>query len=67
MYIRLNIIRIAVNDRYSWGLLTLMEIRHALSNRTFYTFRASYNVDDTKRYLFPLLDANGNEAGLLCR
>jgi outer membrane receptor protein involved in Fe transport len=52
----------AVNDRYSWGLLTLMEIRHALSNRTFYTFRASYNVDDTKRYLFPLLDANGNEA-----
>ncbi len=51
----------AVNDRYTWGLLSLMEIRHALSNRTFYTFRVSYNIDDTKRYLFPLLDGNGNE------
>ncbi|PKL89819.1 MAG: TonB-dependent receptor [Ignavibacteriae bacterium HGW-Ignavibacteriae-2] len=51
----------AVNDRYSWGLLNILEIRHALSNRTFYTFRASYNIDDSKRYLYPLLDADGNE------
>ena len=31
---------------YSWGMLNSLEIRHALSNNTFYTFSASYNLDD---------------------
>lgn len=52
----------AVNTRKSWGLLNILEIRHAISNSTFYTLRGSYNIDDFKRYLFPLLDADGNEA-----
>ncbi|MFC2083788.1 TonB-dependent receptor domain-containing protein [Bacteroidota bacterium] len=51
----------ANNKRFSWGLLNILEVRHALSNRTFYTLRGSYNIDDYKRYLFPLLDADGNE------
>ena len=50
----------AVNTRYSWGLLNSVEIRHALDNKTFYTLRGSYNIDDYKRYLFPLLDSSGN-------
>ncbi len=45
----------------SWGMLNSLEIRHALSNNTFYTFRASYNLDDYTQYLYPLLDDNGNE------
>ncbi len=52
----------ANSTKYSDGMLHIFEIRHALSNSTFYTFRASYNIDDYKRYLFPLLDVNGNEA-----
>jgi outer membrane receptor protein involved in Fe transport len=47
-------------NRYGWGLLNSIEIRHTLSPKTFYTFRASYNIDDYKRYLYPLLDAGGN-------
>jgi outer membrane receptor protein involved in Fe transport len=47
-------------NRFSWGLLNAIEMRHALSPKTFYTFRASYNFDDYKRYLYPLLDENGN-------
>lgn len=51
----------AVNTRRSWGLLNILEVRHAVSNSTFYTLRGSYNIDDFKRYLYPLLDANGKE------
>jgi len=47
-------------NRYSWGLLNSLEIRHTLTPKTFYTLRASYNIDDYKRYLYPLLDTNGN-------
>ena len=42
------------------GFNKFLEIRHALSNRTFYTLLGSYNSYDYKRYLFPLLDQSGN-------
>lgn len=47
-------------QRFSWSLLNSLEIRHALSGRTFYSLQGSHNIYDYKRYLFPLLDANGN-------
>lgn len=47
------------ND-YSWGLLNSLEVRHAVSNSTFYTLKGSYNINDSKSYLFPLLDAANN-------
>lgn len=50
----------ANNPRYGWGLFGMIEVRHAVSNSTFYTLRASYNEDDFKRYLYPLVDASGN-------
>jgi outer membrane receptor protein involved in Fe transport len=51
----------AVNNRLSWSILHIIEIRHALNNNSFYTLRGSFNVDDFKRYLFPLLDENNNK------
>lgn len=51
----------ALYNNYKWGLLNSLELRHALSDRTFYTFRASYSLNDSKRYLYPLLDASGKE------
>ncbi len=50
----------ANNSRRGWGFLSMIEINHALSNSTFYTFRASYNIDDYQRYLYGLVDAEGN-------
>ena len=47
-------------NRYGWALLNAFEIRHTLSAKTFYNLTASYNIDDFKRYLYPLLDASGN-------
>ncbi|MBL1214745.1 MAG: TonB-dependent receptor [Ignavibacteriae bacterium] len=52
----------ANNTTRSWGLLNILEVRHAVSNSTFYTLRGSYNIDDTKRYLFPLMYSDGSEA-----
>ncbi|HCY78017.1 MAG TPA: TonB-dependent receptor [Ignavibacteriales bacterium] len=46
--------------RYEWSLLNSLEIRHALSNITFYSIQGAHNIYDYKRYLFPLLDAGGN-------
>lgn len=46
--------------RYEWSLLNSLEIRHALSNSTFYSLQGAHNIYDYKRYLFPLLDAGGN-------
>lgn len=46
------------ND-YGWGLLNSLEVRHAVSNYTFYTLKGSYNLNDSKSYLYPLLDLNG--------
>lgn len=46
---------------YSWGLVNTLEIRHALSNTTFYSLRGSYSIDDYSQYLYPLLDSDGNE------
>jgi len=46
-------------NRYSWGLINSLEIRHALSSSTFYSLLGSYSIYDFKRYLFPLLDASG--------
>lgn len=48
-------------NRYEWSLLNSLEIRHALSSNTFYSLQGSHNIYDYKRYLFPLLDASGNE------
>jgi outer membrane receptor protein involved in Fe transport len=46
--------------RFEWGLINSFEVRHALSNSTFYTLLGSYSIYDFKRYLFPLLDQSGN-------
>lgn len=45
-------------NNYEWGLLNSVELRHAVSNSTFYTLKGSYNLNDFKQYLYPLLDAN---------
>jgi outer membrane receptor protein involved in Fe transport len=47
-------------QRFEWSLLNSLEIRHALSNSTFYSVQGAYNIYDFKRYLFPLIDGNGN-------
>ncbi|MCU7495544.1 MAG: TonB-dependent receptor [Ignavibacteria bacterium] len=47
-------------NNYEWGLLNSVEVRHAVSNSTFYTFKGSYNLNDFKQYLYPLLDAGGS-------
>ena len=48
-------------QRYNWGLFNSVELKHVLNNSTFYSLKGSYNVNDYKRYLYPLLDASGNE------
>lgn len=48
-------------NRFEWGLINSLEYRQAVSSRTFFSFKGSYNVYDFKRYLFPLLDASGAE------
>jgi outer membrane receptor protein involved in Fe transport len=45
---------------YDYGILNSLEIRHALSNNTFYTLRGSYNFNDYKQYLYALVDEAGN-------
>ncbi len=47
-------------QRFEWSLLNSLEIRHAVSNSTFYSLQGAHNIYDYKRYLFPLLDAAGN-------
>ena len=47
--------------RFQWGIINSLEYRHAISNTTFFSLKGSYNIYDFKRYLFPLLDASGNE------
>ncbi len=47
-------------QRFEWSLLNSLEIRHAISNSTFYSLQGAHNIYDYKRYLFPLLDASGN-------
>ena len=46
--------------RNEWGLINSFELTHALNSSTFYTLLGSYSIYDYKRYLFPLLDQNGN-------
>ncbi len=48
--------------RYNSGLFNSIELRHVLSNSTFYSLKGSYNINDYKRYLYPLLNASGSEA-----
>lgn len=43
-----------------WGLLNALEWRHSLNPTTYYTVRGSFNMNDYKQYLYPLLDASGN-------
>lgn len=47
--------------RFEMGLLNSLELKHVLSNSTFYSLKGSYNINDYQRYVYPLLDANGNE------
>lgn len=47
--------------RYELGVLNSIEIKHILNPKTFYTLRGSYNFSDFKRYLYPLLDSNGDD------
>jgi outer membrane receptor protein involved in Fe transport len=49
--------------RYEWGLFNSLELRHSIDERSYYTLRGSYTLNDYKRYLYPLLDASGNDAG----
>ena len=46
-------------NRFEWGLINSLELRHAVSNSTFYSLKGSYSMYDFKRYLFPLLDSSG--------
>ena len=48
-------------NRMDWGLINSLEYRHAVSNSTFFSLKGSYSIYDFKRYLYPLLDALGNE------
>ncbi|MBU2491011.1 MAG: TonB-dependent receptor [Bacteroidetes bacterium] len=48
-------------NQFEWGLINSIEVRHAVSNSTFYSLKGAYNIYDFKRYLYPLLDASGNE------
>ena len=43
-----------------WGLLNALELRHSVNASTYYTLRGSYNLNDYKQYLYPLLDASGS-------
>lgn len=43
------------------GWLHALEVRHTLNNTTFYSIKGSFNINDYSSYLYPLLDANGNE------
>lgn len=43
------------------GILNSLEVRHALSDKTFYTLKGSYNLHYYSNYLYPLLDSQGNE------
>jgi outer membrane receptor protein involved in Fe transport len=47
-------------NRYEWGVINSLELRHAINSRTFYTVKGSHSIYDFKRYLFPLLDGSGN-------
>lgn len=47
-------------QRFEWSLLNSLEIRHALSNTTFYSLQGAHNIYDFKRYLYPLINASGN-------
>lgn len=49
-------------NRYEMGLLNSIEAKHALNKSTFYSLKGSYNINDFKRYLYPLLDASGKDA-----
>jgi len=50
-------------NRYNWGLMNALEVRHSLGDRTYYSLKVSYTLNDYRRYLYPLLDSAGNEAG----
>ncbi|MCL5027757.1 MAG: TonB-dependent receptor [Bacteroidetes bacterium] len=50
----------AMYNNYELGLLNSIEIRHALNEKTFYTLHGSYNFNDYKQFLYPLLDGSGN-------
>jgi outer membrane receptor protein involved in Fe transport len=47
-------------NRFEWGIINSVELRHAVSSRTFYTVKASHSLYDFKRYLFSLMDQSGN-------
>ncbi len=48
-------------NRYTWGLVNSLEYKQAVSDNTFFELKGSHSIYDFKRYLFPLLDADGNK------
>ncbi|QOJ29758.1 MAG: TonB-dependent receptor [Ignavibacteriales bacterium] len=46
---------------YDDGMLNSIEIRQAISDKTFYTLRGSHNYNKSSAYLYPLLNASGNQ------
>lgn len=45
---------------YDEGLLNVLELRHALDEKTFYSLKFSHNTNYYASYLFPLQDLFGN-------
>lgn len=52
----------AAYNNFSWGMLHALEITHAINNETFYSVKGSWNVNDFKQYMYPLLNPDGSEA-----
>jgi outer membrane receptor protein involved in Fe transport len=48
-------------NNHEWGLLNSLEIRYSPNSTTYLTLRGAYNLNDFQQYLYPLLDAYGNE------
>ena len=48
-------------NRFEWGLMNSLELKHVISNSTFYNLRGSYNVNDSKLYLYPLIGPDGDD------
>ena len=51
----------ALGTSCSTNIINSIELRHAVDSKTFYTLKGSYNVRNGSYYLYPLLDASGNE------
>ncbi|HOJ19178.1 MAG TPA: TonB-dependent receptor [Ignavibacteriaceae bacterium] len=43
------------------GITNVFELRHAVSNSTFYSLKGSYNINYYSSYLYPMLNSDGSE------